>query len=45
MDIQRKLKLHGEYTCERRLDLHEANRLWDRGGENLTKVTNVDQNI
>jgi hypothetical protein len=45
MDIQRKLKLQGEYTCERKVDIHEASILWDPRGENLKKVTNVDQNF
>lgn len=45
MDIQRKLNLQGRYTCESKVDLHEARRLWDPGGENLTKVMNVDQNF
>jgi len=45
MDIQRKFKLHGEYTCEIKIYLHEAIRLCDPGGKNVTEVTNVDQNI
>jgi hypothetical protein len=43
IDIQREFKLQGGYTCERKVDLHEASRIWDLGEENLTKVTDVDQ--